>query len=301
MKRVMSVSLGDPARDYVIETEICGERVRLERHGTGGDLGAARRIIEENDGCVDAFGLGGVNLEYILGARRYPLREGRALRRCARVSPVADGARVKAFVEPMIVDRLQQSGVEFRGRKAVISSALDRWHLAVALEAAGCRVGIGDAALALGLPVLFSGTRQFESIARLTMPFLRHVPLDLLYPRRISFHGGDGRRPTIQGLLARADILVGDSYLLWKGMPRDLEGKVIVLSTATRREIDEANARGASIVASLSPDIEGRSCGANAIEAVISAFKGQPPESIPRDALVETWRGLRFDFRIEKR
>lgn len=60
MKRIVSVSLGSPARNAEITIEILGEQVTLSRVGTNGDLRAARRLLEELDGTVDAIGLGGL-------------------------------------------------------------------------------------------------------------------------------------------------------------------------------------------------------------------------------------------------
>ncbi|HNR00453.1 MAG TPA: hypothetical protein PKN52_10645, partial [Trueperaceae bacterium] len=57
---VVSVSLGSVKRDTDQEVEVLGRRVRLRRVGTGGDLTAARTMIGELDGKVDAIGLGGI-------------------------------------------------------------------------------------------------------------------------------------------------------------------------------------------------------------------------------------------------
>ncbi|NPV69048.1 MAG: quinate 5-dehydrogenase [Firmicutes bacterium] len=301
MKWVMSVSLGDPARDHSAEVSAAGERVLVERRGTGGDIRRAQDIIRRYDGRVDAFGLGGVNLYYRAGASRYRIREGWVLREYARSSPVADGAFVKEYIEPSIVDELQRCGVRFHGRKALVASALDRWDLAAALERAGCEVGVCDAALALRLPFVFNGLRRFAVAARVTMPVLRHVPLRYLYPSRIQ----PGRRVETAGLrrgpdFSGADVLAGDSYMLWRAMPLDLRGKTVVLSTATQAEIDEALARGAAFVATTSPGIDGRSYGANVLEALISALDGRPPERIPRRQYLEMWERLGLRFRVER-
>lgn len=70
MKRIVSVSLGSPARNAEITIEIRDEQVTLSRVGTNGDLRAARRLLEELDGTVDAIGLGGLNLWLYSGSAR---------------------------------------------------------------------------------------------------------------------------------------------------------------------------------------------------------------------------------------
>ncbi|MGE5483771.1 MAG: quinate 5-dehydrogenase [Ignavibacteriales bacterium] len=307
MKWVMSVSLGDPSRDYCVEAKIAGERVVLERRGTGGSVRLACDLIRRHDGLVSAFGLGGANFHYIAGAAEFRMPEGWTIRAAAKKSPVADGSRVKRFIEPLIIDLLAENGVQFRRRKAAISSALDRWHLAEALETAGCEVAVLDAALALRLPVVFPGTRTFGIAARVTMPALSRLPVGWLYPRRIDYTPGASAGGLTERLAARlaegamsaADVIAGDSYLMWKHMPGRLDGKTVIVSTATPGEVGELKARGAAVVASTSPSLSGRSLGANVIEAMILAFDGRPPEEIPPACYREWWNRLGLRFRIE--
>ena len=58
MKRAVSVSIGSSKRDKAVEIELLGERVRIERIGTDGDMEKAARMYQELDGKVDAFGRG---------------------------------------------------------------------------------------------------------------------------------------------------------------------------------------------------------------------------------------------------
>jgi hypothetical protein len=307
LKWVLSVSLGDPSRDHRVETEMLGERVVVERRGTGGDLRAAVRLIRAHDGAVSAFGLGGVNLHYIVGDRKYRMPDGWRLREAAEISPVADGAMVKRHIEPRIIDALAENGVQLRGSRAAISSALDRWHLATALESAGCRVLVCDAASALRLPVVFDGTSTFARAARAAMPWLRFLPVRLIYPGRTARATGPrpapwpARRIGAAGrAFAGADIIAGDTHLMWSALPADLAGKVVIVSTATESEIRELKARGAALVAGTCPSLGGRSFGANVTEALIAAFDGRPPEDIPAACYVEWWNRLGLRFRLEK-
>ena len=57
---MVSISLGSPARDHAVEIRLLGERFRVERRGTNGDLARAIALYRELDGTVDAFGVGGI-------------------------------------------------------------------------------------------------------------------------------------------------------------------------------------------------------------------------------------------------
>ena len=49
MKRAVSISLGSSKRDKAVEVELLGERVRIERIGTDGDMAKAQRMFAELD------------------------------------------------------------------------------------------------------------------------------------------------------------------------------------------------------------------------------------------------------------
>ena len=58
MKRAVSISIGSSKRDKAVEVDLLGEKVRIERIGTDGDMEKAAQLFKELDGKVDAFGLG---------------------------------------------------------------------------------------------------------------------------------------------------------------------------------------------------------------------------------------------------
>ncbi len=66
MKRAVSISIGSSKRDKAVEITLLGERVRIERIGTDGDMKKAAALYTEMDGKVDAFGVGGADLGLLL-------------------------------------------------------------------------------------------------------------------------------------------------------------------------------------------------------------------------------------------
>ena len=50
MKRAVSISIGSSKRDKAVEVELLGERVRIERIGTDGDMERAAQLYKELDG-----------------------------------------------------------------------------------------------------------------------------------------------------------------------------------------------------------------------------------------------------------
>ena len=73
MRRAVSVSLGDPARDKAVEVSLNGVPIHIERIGTGGDIHRAKELFADLDGQVDAISVGGMDLYVRLETREYPI------------------------------------------------------------------------------------------------------------------------------------------------------------------------------------------------------------------------------------
>ena len=73
MKRAVSISIGSSKRDKAVEVDLLGEKVRIERIGTDGDMEKAAQLYKELDGQVDAFGVGGADLGVMVDNKWYTL------------------------------------------------------------------------------------------------------------------------------------------------------------------------------------------------------------------------------------
>ncbi len=279
MYRVVSVSLGSPLRDHRTLIKIGGERVQLERIGCAGDVRRAAEAIRSLDGRVDAIGLGGVNLALRLGREAYPLPEGEFLQKQALRTPVCDGSSWKRVAEPLSLHLIARKTGLFQGRVSLVSSVLDRFPLAQALEQAGSRVLVGDAFYALRLPVIFPSVRAFRPFVKAFVPLLRRIPIRYLYGSDTSeFRECPG--VFFKGI----DILAGDFHYIKVRIPTSLSDKIIVASTMTEGEMKELYRRGAALVLSLTPPAGGRVYGANAWEAITRALTGRSSGELdPRD------------------
>ncbi len=270
--KICGVSLGSSARDFRAEFSLAGVDYEIQRCGTDGELAKAIDLIKSLDGRVAAIGLGGVNLAYVLGARHYPIREGTALAQAARVTPVVDGAFVKELWEPCLIRELASSGrLILRGKQVLLSSALDRYHLGVCLEQLGARVWVGDALLALKLPLLFPTVRSFALAGIAAMPLLSRLPLKFLYPLGKK---QESRKQGWNFLLHSMDVFAGDFHLINRYLPPSLTGKSLLTSTLTADDRQELARRGAAHIYPLGLTFSGRSFGANIVDALLTAAAG---------------------------
>ncbi len=297
MKQVVSVSLGSPRRDFAaeIETKIC--RISVRRIGTGGDIKQAAALLESFDGKVDALGLGGVNFTLHAGQRRYKLRDGARLAALVKKTPLVDGGGIKDTVERDLIPFIRaQAGWPRQGQTVLIVSALDRYALAVALEQAGCRLIIGDALFALGLPAPFYSLPSFRAAAYLTLPVLGRMPIGWLYPvgeRQESIV------PRFEPFYRKADVIAGDFHFLRRHLPGDLSGKNIITSTLTPEDVQELKKRGVMWLATPGPSFQGRSLGSNVLEAASVAIMGKGGEARP-EFYPELFRQIGWEPRLER-
>jgi hypothetical protein len=283
LKHVVSVSLGSPLRDY--ETEIINPFCTLlvRRIGTGGDLGRAAGLLKGLDGAVSALGMGGVNLTLQAGERQYKLPAGSKLAAQVNKTPLVDGWGIKDTIERDLVSYIREkAGWPRRDQVVLIASVLDRFGLAASLEQAGCRLIIGDAMFALGLPLPFYHLDSFNTAARVALPLLRKLPIGFLYPL------GDKQetsKPRYERFYRLAEIIAGDFHFLRRHLPADLSGKDIITSTVSVEDVQDLKNRGARWLATTGPSFNGRSLGANVLEAVCAALleskRGPAPAHYP--------------------
>ncbi|MCJ7529910.1 MAG: hypothetical protein MUO64_02610, partial [Anaerolineales bacterium] len=140
MKRAVSISIGSSKRDKAVEIEVLGEKVRVERIGTDGDMEKAAQLYKELDGKVDAFGVGGADLYTMVEDKRYPLYSVWPMIRYVKRTPIADGAGLKNTLEYRIVPALEATIGDYLnqvGRRALITMAIDRWGMAMSFVRGG--------------------------------------------------------------------------------------------------------------------------------------------------------------------
>jgi hypothetical protein len=302
MKRILSISLGSSSRDHVTEVEFLGQRCRLERMGTDGDLARAIQLYKEYDGKVDAFGVGGTSLYMEIAGRRYSWRDIWAIREAVRVSKIGDGNGVKSILESKAVAalerRLQAEGRTLRGMNVLLTAAVDRYSMAEALDAAGCRMVIGDFMFALGLPLPMHSLRTLRTVAALLMPVLTRLPFRWFYPV------GDKQEKAPQERWNRyyeeAALVAGDFLQIRDYMPQDLHGKIVLTNTTTEQDVAELARRGLSLLVTATPRLEGRSFGTNVIEAALLALIDKPQQAITRQDLAGLIDRIPIEPGIEK-
>lgn len=273
MKRAVSISIGSSKRDKAVEIELMGERVRLERIGTDGDVRRAAQLYTELDGVVDAFGVGGTDLGLRVGERFYTLHSIQHLVRGVHRTPVVDGNGLKATLERKVGPLLRGPlSAWIPNPTALVTTAVDRWGLAESAVEAGLDTVFGDLIYSLGIDIPLRSLAQVKIMAALIMPLATRLPFEWVYP--VGESQGQ-RKPKSTHYFTQAGVVMGDCHYIYRYMPDDMRGKLVVTNTTTPDDVAAFRAAGVRALVTTTPVLEGRSFGTNMMEAAIVAAAGR--------------------------
>ncbi len=272
MKRAVSISIGSSTRNKRVEAELMGQRVVLERMGTDGDMKEAARLFTELDGTVDAFGLGGALLGFLVGGRWFKMHTTQALVRGVRRTPLVDGTGLKRSLEYRAAQELEATvGPELETRKVLVISGVDRFGLLRGFLDAGYACVIGDLMFALGLPIPLHSERGVHRMAKLVLPVVGRMPFRWLYPTGKS---QELHTPKWGRYFEDCSVIAGDCHYITRYMPADLRGKIVVTNTTTAEDRDRFRRAGVTHLLTTTPVYGGRSFGTNVLEAAMLAVCG---------------------------
>jgi hypothetical protein len=287
MKHVVSISLGSSSRDKKVEFKLGNETIIIERIGCDGDEKKAKALFTEMDGKVDAFGVGGVELFVRVLDKNYPLRSGLKLVKEVKQTPCTDGRGLKLTLEQNI---FQMAEPHFRfpitPRKAMMPVAADRYGMAESLHRAGFELVFCDLMFGLGIPLPVYGLARLRTLAAFLMPVVGLMPISMLYP---TGQNQDENIPKYEKWFNYGPVIAGDFQYIRRHMPLDMRGKVIITNTTTAGDVQLMQSRGVAYLVTSTPRIDGRSFGANVLEAALIAYsgKGHPLTDAELAALVK--------------
>lgn len=276
MKHVMGISLGSAQRDHGVTVNLGGEECKVERFGTNGDMERMIELIEEYDGKVDAFGLGGIDLYISAVDKRYELRDGRKIALAAKRTPIVDGSGLKHILERRIIEYLVAHTDILKGRRKVLMTcAMDRLGMAQAFFNAGCDVTIGDLLYVLNLPIPLKSLKSLARVARILAPIVVRLPFSMIYPT--GERQGENKPRQVKYFLEN-EIIAGDFHFVRQYMPPELPGKIVITNTVTAEDINYLRERGVKTLITTTPEMGGRSFGTNIMEALLVALAGSDGE-----------------------
>lgn len=282
MKRVVSVSLGSSQRDKTSIVTILGEEFEISRIGTDGDMVKFADKMRELDGKVDAIGLGGIDRYLWTDKKRYTIRDADKLAKIAKITPVVDGSGVKNTLERRTIEYLNNNNlVDFKNSKVLITSAVDRFGMAQTIAKLSDNVVYGDIMFALNIPIPIRSYKALRFVAAALLPIICNIPFQWLYP---TGEKQNVIKPSWIEYYKWADVICGDYLLIKRTMPtvesEALKDKVIVTNTLTPEDTQMLKERGVKMIATGTPEYEGRYFATNVFEGVLITLLGKNPNDV---------------------
>ena len=282
-KRVLVLSLDDESGTS--DVRVLGQDVRVTRIGCGHDIGRVQAAIVEHDGHADAIALEGIPSALELGSVHAEHDVGGGLRSHAKVTPVVDGHGIRSGFERWAVDLAdrKEPGI-FSHKRVLMLPGLNHTGLAQALQRRASRLRYSDPFLFFGLPHFPGvGSRHtLEQAAPATLETLKHASLERLYPAPAR-----AAPPVPASMFRWANVLAGDSRTIRGCAPADLSGKTVVVESVDETDIEDLTKRGASILVTMMPDVQGHDglagFSAAVIEALLVAVRPRPDSSLSED------------------
>lgn len=297
MKRAVSISIGSSKRDKSVDVELLGEKVRIERIGTDGDMEKAAQLFKDLDGEVDAFGVGGADLGVMGDQKWNPLYSVQPMVRFIKKTPVVDGAGLKNTLEKKIAPFIDEHiGDIIQEKKAFLTLGGDRWGMTMSFVNAGYECVFGDLMFGLGLPFALHSPGSLKSFYAILMPIAGRLPFEWVYP---TGEKQEKRDPKWVDHYLWATVISGDCHYIKRHMPERLEGKIIATNTTTRDDVELFKDAGVKYLVTMTPILDGRSFGANMMEAALIAVSGKGRE-LTHEELQELIDQLGFEPQLQE-
>ncbi|NTW09628.1 MAG: quinate 5-dehydrogenase [Anaerolineaceae bacterium] len=273
MKTAVSISIGSSKRNKKYPLHILGQDVSIERVGTDGDMGKAAQLFHEMDGKVDAFGVGGADLGFLIGEKFYRMHSVTKLTRGVKTTPVVDGNGLKATLEYKVRPLLEKELAErITGKRVLLTAGIDRWGLSRAFLDLGYECVFGDLMFGLGLPIPLRTEKSLRGLVHILLPVVSHFPFSWLYPIGSE---QEKHTPKWSDYFDWASVIAGDCHYITRYMPPRLDGKVVITNTTTPEDVALFKSAGVRTLVTTTPVLDGRSFGTNMMEAAILAATGR--------------------------
>ena len=272
MKTVVSISLGSSKRDSKIETEFGKELFQIQRIGVDGNRNRAIELFKSFDGEVDVLTIGGTDLYIYAGNKRYTFSQTQKITSIVKKTPLVDGSGIKNTLERRVIPYLETNyEMDFYNKSILLVCAVDRFGLAETLAQRGANMIFGDLMFGFKIPVPIRNLKMLDILARIIGPIVTKLPIEMFYP---TGEKQTENKPIFSRFFKDVDIIAGDFHFIRRYIPKGLDNKVVITNTVTSEDEVFLKEKGIKTLITTTPEIGGRSFGANVLEGMLVALRG---------------------------
>lgn len=290
--KVAGISFGSSERDKTAEIRLHntftvyseGIVIDVSRKGTDGNKEKAKALYTSLDGKVDAIGIGGTDLYFVLEKSIYTMRDTVKVIEGVKNTPVVDGSGIKLTREPDVakwifsdefrkehdIDLSKYCRSRYDNHSVFMTCAVDRYAMAKEFSKK-CHVVYGDFMMNLNMNLPITNLKNVIRLAKVLLPYITRKPIEKVYPLGEK---QTENTPKFVNYFHSADIIAGDWHFVGKYAPTDLENKIIVTNTTTEENVEFLKQRGAYLLITTTPLIDGRTFGTNVFESMAAAILG---------------------------
>lgn len=128
------------------------------------------------------------------------------------------------------------------------------------------------------------------------MPIAGRLPFEWIYP---TGEKQEVRDPKWEQYYEWGTVIAGDCHYVKRHMPTKLEGKIIATNTTTASDVELFRTMGVKYLVTTSPVMDGRSFGANMLEAALVAIAGKG-RALENEELKELLDQLGFEPQLQE-
>jgi predicted amino acid dehydrogenase len=257
--------------------------------GCGGDVEKAAAIIAAHAGAVDAIALDGLPFELKLGSVQVEHAAAEQLRQAAGETLLVDGRTIRAGLERwavILADRAQP-GI-FAQKRILMVPGLNHRGLSQALSRRSSQVRFADPVVYFALPQ-FPGVGSRQTLQQAAAPTLEQLK-DAPY-RRINPQAGLPGTPRVEDPFKWADLLAGDIGAIRRYAPFSLKRKIIVTEHADETDAADLRERGAAILLTMMPSLDGAETlgrwSAAVVEAALAVLRPESDAPLTEDTYLD--------------
>ncbi|MCP3873261.1 MAG: dehydrogenase [Desulfobacteraceae bacterium] len=304
MKQIINISLGPESEDYHLETQFSGKKFKIQRFGTDQDLTKAENLLLKWNKKADVLCISGIKYPSTMSSKGITDRKTQELLDlCERLQTlVTTGETLYRVSQEWSIRNIQfQLGNNyFTNARVLFFSGIANSTLARVMSEYTDNIMFADAIIEHDIPKVLHSIKELERYAGKAHDFLKKLPIGKIASRKKQVK--DLNKYQLKRAVEKANVLVipheGFYDYIQDFSGEDLEGKIVITTTAYEDRIDLLTQLGVEVIIDTTPQLIEPVVEDVVIEALMIAAMDIPKGKQMKEDLLEIISEQRLDPRI---